>query len=393
MRILSTKHNFYPGPGALPDSVLARVEKEIRSYRNSGMSIMEFSHRSPEVVDLIDDTVARFRKLLNLEKDWELILLQGGGSMQFVMVPYNLAKPGERVDYIDTGYWTQRAIHEAKNCQRDLRIIADGKATQYHSLPDLQNIQDGVTNPVPRYLHICSNNTVVGTQWHQLPEVNTPLVIDASSDLLARELDLSKVNLLYAHAQKNVGLAGVTVVAIRKSALLEQDNLPDMLSYQAHINKHSNYHTPPVFSIYVTNLMLQWLENEMGGVAAIADLNRQKARLLYAAIDHSKLFHCPVETAHRSTMNAVFSTGNKTLDQQFVSYCAQRNIIGIAGHRSQQGLRASLYNAVSLDDVNALIHAVECFDTTFAESANASTWLSTSASTRLSTSHQQGKRP
>ncbi len=355
------QHNFYAGPGALPNSVLAKIEKELRSYQNSGMSIMEFSHRSPQVVDVINDTVARFKKYLKLDDAWELILLQGGGSMQFLMAPYNLSKPGERIDYIDTGYWTQRAIHEAKDCERDLQIIADGAADKYHVLPDLEGID---TNTGARYLHICSNNTVVGTQWHEFPKVDTPLVVDASSDLLAREFDLSKVNMLYAHAQKNVGLAGITVVAVRKSALLQPESLPDMLCYQPHIDKLSNYHTPPVFSIYVTNLMQKWLEEEIGGVEAIAEINLQKAKHLYDVIDSSKSFECPVKISDRSTMNVVFTTGDDARDQAFIDYCAERHIIGVAGHRTHKGLRASLYNAVTPEDVTALVACIEGFDAT-----------------------------
>jgi len=348
-------HNFYPGPGALPASVLATVERELRSYQRSGMSIMEFSHRSAAVTELIDDTLERLRRLLCLDEQWELILLQGGGSLQFLMVPYNLSRPHERIDYIDTGYWTQRAIKEALCCRRDLQVIADSAAADYHELPVLEK---DVHSTDARYLHICTNNTVVGTQWHQLPDVDTPLVLDASSDFLARELDLSGVHLLYAHAQKNIGLAGVTVVAVRKASILPDDSLPAMLSYQAHIDKTSNYHTPPVFAIYVTNLMLKWLEHEMGGLNTIAALNREKARRLYAAVDQSAVFHCPVKPADRSRMNVIFSSGDDIIDQQFIVDCAEHNIIGIAGHRSRKGLRASLYNAVSPEDVEALIERI-----------------------------------
>jgi phosphoserine aminotransferase len=353
------KHNFYAGPGALPRPVVDAAEQGLRSYNGTGISIMEYSHRSAPVVDLIDDTLDRFRRLLKLDGGWEVMLLQGGGSLQFVMVPYNLSRPGEFIDYVDTGYWTCRAIDEAGRCQRALRVVASSAPADYRQLP---NLDCGVVDGTARYLHLCSNNTVVGTQWHQLPETATPLVIDASSDLLARKLNLDNVNLLYAHAQKNAGLAGVTLVAVRKCAILENESLPKILSYGPHIEKRSNFHTPPVFAIYITNLMLKWLEHEIGGITVISAINRDKSRRLYDAIDSSSLFDCPIVERDRSHMNVVFSAGSETQDARFVEACTADGIVGVAGHRSRKRLRVSLYNAVTLDDVDALVAAMERFE-------------------------------
>lgn len=235
------RHNFYPGPGALPKSVLDTIAVELPSYHGSGLSIMEFSHRSTPVLELIEDTLQRFSKLLRLDSQWEPILLQGGASLQFLMVPHNLSRSGDRIDYVDSGYWSKQAFKEAALCNREMRVIASSSEKEYCALPRLSA---AMCSPGARYLHLCSNNTVVGTQWHQLPKVDIPLVIDASSDILARHIDLDGVNLIYAHAQKNVGLSGVTFVAVRRSAILSSENLPKMLSYQAHIDKRSNYHTP-----------------------------------------------------------------------------------------------------------------------------------------------------
>lgn len=352
-------HNFSAGPGALPKTVLEQVGKDLFSYRGTGVSVMELSHRSAPIVELIDDTTERFRNLLGLDDQWEVILLQGGGSLQFIMVPMNLSMEGEPVDYADTGYWSRRAIREVSRCNRDVKVFSNDTPGSYHKLPGSEDIK---TRENARYLHICTNNTVVGTQWHQLPNTDAPLVLDASSDLLSRNISMDNVNCLYAHAQKNAGLAGVTVVAVRKTALIPGQALPYILDYQSHIDQRSNYHTPPVFSIYVTNLMLRWLEYEVGGVETMSQINEEKSQLLYDAIDNSRLFSCPVTPRDRSRMNVVFSTGSNKLDSAFIEYCLGRDLIGVAGHRSQGGMRASLYNAVTLDDVSALVNSLQAFE-------------------------------
>lgn len=353
-------HNFYAGPGALPESVLKQINKDLFSFESTGVSVMELSHRSAPIVDLIDDTVEGFRSVLGLNDEWELILLQGGGSLQFAMTAMNLSKIGDKIDYLDTGYWSQRAIEEAKRTERDVCVVASGEGYDFNRLPRGDEImsRDGA-----RYLHLCTNNTVVGTQWHQLPDSDTPLVLDASSDFLSRRIPLENVNCLYAHAQKNVGLAGVTVVAVRKASLIK-NNIPYILDYHSHIEMKSNYHTPPVFSIYVTNLMLKWLNDEIGGLDSIIEINNIKAEKLYQAIDDSSLFSCPVDLEDRSEMNVVFTTGNSLTDTAFEQHCSKKGLIGVKGHRSRGGLRASLYNAVTIENVEALINEMKVFERT-----------------------------
>jgi len=352
--------NFYAGPGALPHTVKEKIKKGVDDYCGQGIGVMEYSHRSPAIVDLIQDTLDRFRKLLKLDEEWELMLLQGGGSLQFVMVPWNLAKPGELVDYIDTGYWTQRAIKEASRCQRNLAVVASGEKDGFLKLP--RAIQ---TRQNSRFLHICSNNTVAGTQWSTLPSSEAPLVVDASSDLLSKQMNYNNVNCIYAHAQKNIGIAGVTLVAVRKPALINsgaESDLPYVLDYQTHIDHQSNYHTPPVFSIYVTNLMLKWLEYDMGGLVEMERVNTEKAALLYETLDQSALFSAPVNIADRSLMNVAFRTECAQFDKEFVSFCEMKGVIGINGHRSLGGMRASLYNAITVDDVKILVSLIKQFE-------------------------------
>lgn len=354
-----TMINFYAGPGALPKSVLKQIKSELFSYKNSGASVMELSHRSSEIVELIDETVEGFKRLLELDDAWEVMLLQGGGTMQFSMVPLNLSREGDVIEYIDTGYWSQRAINEAKLCKRQVSIVASGVDSNYYQLPTINSTS---TKESARYLHICTNNTVVGTQFQGFPNISTPLVLDASSDILSYRMNLDNVACIYAHAQKNIGLSGMTVVAVRKKYILENGEIPKLLQYHTHIEGKSNYHTPPVFSIYVANLMQKWLENEIGGVAAMEELNNKKAKLLYDAVDNAKIFSSPVDVKYRSKMNVVFTTGCEETDNKFVDFCKERNIIGVAGHRSQKGLRASLYNAVTFEDVKALTEVISQFE-------------------------------
>ncbi|MDH3973342.1 MAG: 3-phosphoserine/phosphohydroxythreonine transaminase [Deltaproteobacteria bacterium] len=352
-------HNFYAGPGALPRSVLQKIESDLFSYKNSGVSVMELSHRSSEIVELIDETVEGFKRLLGLDEAWEVMLLQGGGTMQFLMVPMNLSQAGDLIEYADTGYWSQKAINEAKLCKRQVKVIASGADDNYYKLPIIDST---MTNESARYLHLCTNNTVVGTQFHDFPDMATPLVLDASSDILSYRMNLDKVACIYAHAQKNVGLAGMTFVAVRKKYIMDNSEMSQFLQYRTHIESKSNYHTPPVFSIYVANLMQKWLESEIGGVTAMEALNNEKAKLLYDAIDSAKKFRCPVPVKNRSKMNVLFTTGCEERDNKFVAFCKEKKIIGIAGHRSQKGLRASLYNAVTLENVKVLTEVISQFD-------------------------------
>ncbi len=354
---MSRVSNFYPGPGALPLPVMRRIRAELLDYRGLGMSVMELSHRSDAALALVADTVARLRRLLGLGDRHEVLLLQGGASLQFAMVPMNLSPPGGKVDYVDTGYWTAKAIAEARRLGRDVAVAASG-APDHRRLPGPL-----VVRPDASYFHLCSNNTIEGTQWPELPRVDVPLVVDMSSDILSRRLDCGAVACLYAHAQKTLGPAGVTVVALRKD-MLERipDTLPTMLDYRTHIQHGSNYNTPPVFAIYVVGCVLDWLETDIGGIAAMEELNRRKAALLYAALDDSALFHCPVESGSRSLMNVVFHLPTPELEARFVAAATERGLVGLAGHRSVGGCRASLYNPVTLAAVEKLVAFMRRFE-------------------------------
>jgi phosphoserine aminotransferase len=321
------------------------------------MSVMELSHRSDTALDLIADTIERLKRLLGLDEHYELMLLHGGASLQFAMVPLNLSPPGGPVDYVDTGYWTAKAIAEARRLGRDVALAGSG-APDYQRLP-----APLVVRPEACYLHLCSNNTIEGTQWPSIPHAHVPVVVDMSSDILSRRIDCGTVACLYAHAQKTLGPAGVTVVALRRE-LLERipDNLPTMLDYRPHITHRSNYNTPPIFSIYVVCCVLEWLENEVGGLAAMEALNARKAALLYAAIDESSLFRCPVEVGSRSLMNVVFRLPDSRLEAQFVAVAAEQGLIGLAGHRSIGGCRASLYNPVTMQAVEKLVDFMRRFE-------------------------------
>jgi phosphoserine aminotransferase len=329
-------YNFYPGPGALPLPVLERVHAELFNFQGTGMSIMEISHRSPEIQFILDDSAECIKRLMGLGDQFDVIFLQGGGSLQFLMVPMNFSGPGDRIDYIDTGYWANKALRAARGLDRDLKIVASSADCNHTKVPDLSTVS---LRPDAKYLHLCSNNTVVGTQFHHFPDMPLPLVVDMSSDFMSKVIDPTPFSCIYAHAQKNVGLSGVTVVLVRKT-LLDQisDDIPEFLDYRTHVHHRSNYHTPPCFSIYVTWLILQWIEETVGGLKALEKINQQKATLLYNCIDASPLFHCPVAPSSRSHMNVVFTLPTQDLEKQFIQAAAAAGMVGIAGHRSRGGV-------------------------------------------------------
>lgn len=347
-------HNFFAGPGKLPASVLARIRTELTNFQGTGMSVMEISHRAPPILELIDRVEQRLRRLLHLPSESAVLMMQGGGSLQFCLVPMNLSSPGDMVDYVETGYWAEKATNACRGMGRDVKVVA----RDYHAIP--ANIE---VRPEARYLHICTNNTVVGTQWHLTPSVNIPIVADMSSDFLSRPQDISAFDLVYAHAQKTIGTAGVTVVILSEQALAKIPNgIPEFFDYRAHVRAKSNYHTPPVFSIYVMDCMLDWLEHEVGGLEAMGRLNQEKAGLLYALLDASDLYRCPASITSRSQMNLVFDIEDTKLAQQFSDKARQHGFVGLDGHRSRGGFRASLYNAVTLDDVRALTSFMKDFE-------------------------------
>ena len=355
--------NFNAGPGCLPLSVLERVKEELLDYRGSGMSVMEMSHRSPEFEEIIERAERNLRRLLSIPDDYAVVFLQGGGSLQFSMVPMNLCVPGKPVDVLHTGMWTAKAITELKK-GTPFRLAASMEAEKFTRVPRPDEIK---FSPEASYVYLCTNNTIEGTQWHSMPDAGAvPIAADMSSDIASRVMDVRKFGLIFAGAQKNLGPAGVTIVIVRRDLAERADkNLPSLLQYRSEIKERSLFHTPPTFSVYACGLVLEWIE-KLGGVAAIEKRNEAKAKLLYDAIDRSKFYSCPVEKASHSRMNVVFrvANGNETIEKQFVDEAAAAGIAGIAGHRSVGGMRVSLYNAVDLEAVESLVSFMREFERT-----------------------------
>ena len=338
--------NFSAGPATLPEVVLEEARDNLLSLGSLGAGICEVSHRGPEYTAIHEEAEQRLKRLLGAEQGYTLLFLTGGASQQFFQIPMNL---GGDADYVVTGTWSEKAVKEAKHFGSP-REAASSKEAGFDRIPRKLDL-----NPQARYLHLTSNNTVAGTQWQELPEADVPLVIDASSDILSRPVDLSNVGLIYAGAQKNLGPAGVTLVLIRDD-LLEQckDDMPTLLNYKTHAGKGSRYNTPPVFPIYVLGLVAKWLEAQ-GGVEVMAANNRRKAERLYAAIDELPLYEGLAQEDSRSQMNVTFKLTKEGLDQTFLSETKAAGLHGLKGHRSVGGMRASIYNAMPEAGVDALV--------------------------------------
>ena len=353
-RAANRVHNFNAGPGALPLPVLERIREELLDWRGSGMSVMEMSHRSPEYESINAAAEQKLRSLLGIPDDYAVIFVQGGGSLQFTMAPMNLCLPGKPVDVLHTGAWTAKAIGELKKGFLH-NIAASTESEKFTRLPRFDEIR---FSRDASYVHICTNNTIEGTQWTNIPETGAvPLVADMSSDIASRPIDVKKFGLIFAGAQKNLGPSGVTVVILRKDLAERADkNLPTLLQYRTHSKEKSLYHTPPTFAVYVVGLVLEWIES-LGGVPAIQKRNEAKAKLLYDTIESSGGFYrCPVEQSSRSKMNVVFRVahGDENGEKQFAQEAAAAGLAGTPGHRSVGGMRISLYNAVELAAVEAL---------------------------------------
>lgn len=344
-------YNFNAGPSALPLEVLEKAQKELVNFQGTGMSVMELSHRSKEYEAVHNHAKELIYELLNVPKNYEVLFLQGGASTQFSMIPMNLLKDGEVANYVLTGSWSEKALKEAKKVGTT-HVAASSKETKHNFIPSLTDIE---ISENAAYLHITSNNTIYGTQWKEFPEVNFPLIADMSSDILSRPLPIEKFGVIYAGAQKNLGPSGVTVVIIRKDLIgKENENIPTMLTYSTHAEKNSLYNTPPTFGIYMLSLVLEWVK-EQGGVEAIEKLNEEKAAILYDAIDGSNGFYVGhAKKDSRSLMNVTFNLSDKELEKQFLSEAKERGFVGVNGHRSIGGCRASIYNAVPKEACEAL---------------------------------------
>jgi phosphoserine aminotransferase len=349
-------HNFNAGPGALPPSVLERIREELLDWRGTGMSVMEMSHRAKEVEDIIVRAEEGLRRHLAIPEDYAIGFVQGGGSLQFTMAPMNLALPGKPVDVLHTGTWTAKALAELKKGLALHTLAASTETEKFRRVPRADEIK---LSPDPSYVYMCTNNTIEGTQWREMPNSGkVALVADMSSDIASRPIDVKKFGLIFAGAQKNLGPSGVTVVIVRKDLAERADkNLPTMLQYRTYLQDHSLYNTPPTFAIYVLGLVLEWITSE-GGISAIEKRNEAKAKLVYDTIDASGGFYaCPVERTSRSRMNLVFRVagGDEAKEKTFTEEARKAGLIGTAGHRSVGGMRVSLYNAVTLDAVEALV--------------------------------------
>lgn len=349
---MSKVYNFNAGPAILPQSVLERIQAELPDYHGIGMSILEISHRSKEYEAINAGAEERMLRLLGLDDDYCVLFLQGGASSQFAMLPLNFLPPGATADYLVNGVWSEKAYEEAAQLGQ-ARIAASTRPHNYRRVPTADEIQ---LSDSPAYVHITSNETIDGNQWHDWPDTGTrPLVADMSSDILSRPLDARRFALIYAGAQKNLGPAGVTVVLARR-AWLEQaaNSAPTMLRYSTHLKNKSLYNTPPVFAVYALNLVLEWIEQD-GGLEAMGACNQRKASTIYTAIDSSKGFYRGhAEPASRSWMNVTFRLPSVELEKRFAAEAVSAGMIGLAGHRSVGGIRASLYNALGLDACAAL---------------------------------------
>jgi phosphoserine aminotransferase len=349
-------HNFCAGPATLPLPVLEKVQQELTNYRGKGASILEMSHRSKEYTEINNQAVSRLKNLLGAGNEWDVLFLQGGASSQFMQVPQNFLSPDRTADYINTGTWSDNAIQEAR-IFGNVHIPFSSKNEDYTRVPlntELQLSED------PHYVHFTSNNTIYGTQFPSEPDVDAPLVCDASSDFLSRPLDLGKYGLIYAGAQKNLGPAGVTVVLIKKSFAKTQaeNNIPTILDYKTHMKKIFN--TPPVFAVYMVNYVLEWLEKN-GGIEYFRALNLKKSEKLYTELDSDNFYHGTVQKESRSKMNVTFRLHNEQLEERFLSQANQNGLLALKGHRSVGGVRASIYNACPMESVDALIDFMKAF--------------------------------
>lgn len=344
--------NFSAGPSALPLSVLEKAQAEFLSYKGLGFNIMETSHRSKTFDDLHNGAIAKVKKLYNLDDDYAVLFLQGGGHMQFAQIPMNLATRNGMAQYVDTGVWTSKALKDAKILDINYEIVASSKDKDYSYIP-----QDIEFRADADYCYICSNNTVYGTQYKSFPSTHgAPLVVDSSSDLFSRKIDFkaNNIGLFWGGAQKNAGPAGVTIVIIHKSlAERASEHIPTILRYENQVNKNSLLNTPPTFGIYMFDLVLDWI-NEQGGLEALNEVNKQKAKIIYDVIDSTDFYKGHAQKDSRSLMNVTFTTPNKDLDAKFVELSQKENMMGLKGHRLVGGLRASIYNAVSLESVKTL---------------------------------------
>lgn len=352
------KFNFCAGPAALPEAVLQQAAEELVDFRGAGLSVMEMSHRSSEIVEIAEQAERDFRQLLGISDDYAVLFMQGGASTQFAAVPLNLLAGKSRADYVNTGQWSKKAIKEAgRYCE--VNVVASSEADNFTTIPAFESWQ---LSDDAAYLHYTPNETIGGVEYFWTPEVDVPLVVDMSSTILSRPVDTSRFGLIYAGAQKNIGPAGLTIVIVRRDLLgTASEHCPTMLDYKTAADNESMYNTPPTYSIYLAGLVFKWLQAQ-GGLEAMERLNRRKAEKLYGYIDDSAFYANPVDVACRSLMNVPFTLADDGLDKQFLKEADEAGLLNLKGHRSVGGMRASIYNAVSEQAVDALIDFMKDFE-------------------------------
>ncbi|NLI90541.1 MAG: 3-phosphoserine/phosphohydroxythreonine transaminase [Epulopiscium sp.] len=352
-------YNFSAGPAMLPLEVLEKAQKELVTYQSSGMSVMEMSHRSKDYEAIINKTEATLREIMDIPDNYEVLFLQGGASLQFSMIPQNLMTKNKKIDVIDTGSWSAKAIVEARKFG-EVNVVASSKKDTYSYIPEYK---DSDFDKDADYVYICSNNTIYGTKFTDIPDTgDIPLIADMSSMILSEEIDVSKYGIIFAGAQKNMGPAGVTVVIIREDLIGHApEGTPSMLDYKIHADTKSMFNTPPTYTIYMLGLVFDWIK-EQGGIKEIERINKEKAGILYDYLDKSNMFKGTTAVKDRSLMNVTFVTGDAELDALFIKEAGEKGFVNLKGHRSVGGMRASIYNAMPIEGVKKLVEFMTEFE-------------------------------
>lgn len=356
---MSRKKNFFAGPSVLPAEVLQQLHDDLLDYKGAGLSMIEASHRGQPFEDMYHECLSLLRELMGIPEDYDVYFLGGGATLQFAMIPMNFLRPGTVADYIKSGTWANKATNDAK-LFGEVNLYYDGTETKFTSLPDPKTVKPSANSS---YLYLCSNETIGGIEWQDWPETGSvPLIADMSSDLLSRPVPVEKFDMIYGGVQKNLGPAGATLVIMRKSLLEKQNkNLPAYLDYSLHAGDEGLYNTPPVFSIWAVKLVLEWIKSN-GGAEGMAKRAALKSSIIYDAIDSSGgFFRSPVDPAYRSKMNIVFRLGSEELEKKFLAEAKAAGMLGLKGHRSVGGLRSSIYNALPVEDVQALADLMKEF--------------------------------
>ena len=357
---MSRVYNFSAGPSMLPVEVLEKAQKEMLDQGGSGQSVMEMSHRSKEYQAIIDNAEAKLRKIMEIPDNYKVLFLQGGASTQFAMVPLNFGNKNKKADYVTTGQWSKKAKAEAAR-YIEVNEVASSADKTFSYIPKLDK---SMFSPDADYVHITYNNTIYGTRYTKVPDTgNVPIVTDMSSMILSEVVDVSKFGMIYAGAQKNMGPAGVTVAIVREDLIGNAfDITPTMLNYATHADNGSMFNTPPTYAIYICGLVYEWIEN-MGGISVMQKVNEEKAAMFYDYLDNSSMFKGTVVPEDRSLMNAPFVTGDADLDAKFIAEAKAAGFVNLKGHRSVGGMRASIYNAMPVEGVKALIEFMKKFET------------------------------